>query len=66
MNKNYLVLLVIVFVTVLFGETINVPEDHTTIQGAIDDAFGNYEGEVTILVADGDYVGNLILILMIQ
>ena len=50
----YLVLLTL---STLAATTINVPDDHSTIQGGID---ASSDGD-TVLVAPGTYVENLVL-----
>ena len=50
------ILFLLIFCTFALSETILIPEDYTTIQAGID---ASSDGD-TVLVADGDYVENLI------
>ena len=47
----------LIFLTLGIAETILIPEDYTTIQAGID---ASVDGD-TVLVADGDYVENIVL-----
>ena len=51
------ILFLLIFCTFALSETILIPEDYTTIQEGID---ASVDGD-TVLVADGDYVENLVL-----
>ena len=53
----YKILLLLLTITLCFSETIHIPEDYATIQEGID---ASVDGD-TILVADCDYVENLVL-----
>ena len=51
------ILFLLIFCTFALSETILIPEDYQTIQVGID---VSVDGD-TVLVADGDYVENLVL-----
>ena len=51
------ILFSLIFCTFSLSETILIPEDYLTIQEGID---ASVDGD-TVLVADGDYVENLVL-----
>ena len=51
------ILFILLFFTLCFAETILIPEDYSTIQQGID---ASQDGD-TVLVADGDYIENLVL-----
>ncbi len=53
--KTTIVLIIILFASAVFAETINVPDDHQTIQGAIN---ASEDGD-TVLVAPGEYAESI-------
>ncbi len=53
--KTGVILIILIFVIASNAETINVPDDHETIQEAIN---ASEDGD-TVLVAAGEYVENI-------